>query len=734
MNEWLDRGWRFRRVDRINKYDQRRYSERIRYEKQLIASKDYCDYFLVVADVVSWAKDNGIVVGPARGSAAASLVCWLLRITEVNPMDFPDLVFERFIDVSRDDLPDIDLDFDSDRRSEIREYLVGKYGAEHVGTIGTFITYKPRLALDDVRRVYKESIPMGYVEKIKKMVIERSPNDLRATDCIADTAELFPNVKAIFDLYPDLEVAKKLEGNIKQMGIHAAGLVVSPVPITEVCAIYSNREGVEVISMDKYDAERQGLLKIDVLGLKTMSVIAEMMRDLGVSIDQLYGLPLDDEDVLAGFTANDVIGIFQFEGDATRELTGAIKPDTFTELYAINALSRPGPLHSGAAREYTDVKNGDKKLRLLHPIFDNIVSSTYGQVVYQEQIIRIAREIGGFDEAEASYIRKIISRKLGEQEFERQWSRFWGGAEKVGMTEDVARLIWNMCITSGVYAFNAAHAVSYTIIAYWMMWFKVNSPASFYSASLNYCGPDRTYPLMRDAERHGIYVSPPDYGRGSMRWAGYGDELIGGFQSLHGIGQVMGSAMEAFANERAEAPTSWDDYLQVKGVGPKTIAKLKNFEASDDPYNIHYIDNRVARALEELEKLDPDKKIPRPTHTSATLPTDRSGPDIPVVWAGIVGGINMRNLVDSARARGIEHDPDLVRDPELDEWVVLYASDGDDTVSLNVNRWRYPALRSAIHNITSGRDVVIFEAVKSSNMNSRYLKVKNLWVIDLEDE
>lgn len=457
--KWLNDGWRHRGFDSLSRREKERYIERVKYENKLIESKDFVDYFLVLSDAVKYAKRNGIAVGPARGSAAASLACYLLQITEVNPMNHPTLVFERFIDQTRVDLPDIDLDFDDARRHEVHEYLVQKYGEDRVGTIGTFTQYKGKNSLDDVARVYR--IPSFEVERVKELLLERSSGDLRASATIEDTVEMFDQAREVFDKYPSLYIAQHLEGNVRGMSVHAAGLVVANEPLTNACAVYARRDKhgnkTEVLSVDKYDADYLNVLKIDVLGLKTMGLIGLALDMIGMTLDEMYRLPLNDKEVLRGFRENDVVGIFQFDGRATRSVNGSLVPDSFEEICDINALSRPGPLHSGATAEYIDVKYGRKEAVHYHPIVDDITKHTQYQVVYQEQILRIVRELGGFDWEEAARIRKIISKKRGEQEFNQQRQKFIEGAAKHGMEEDDADAVWRMLATAGAYAFNAAH-------------------------------------------------------------------------------------------------------------------------------------------------------------------------------------------------------------------------------------------------------------------------------------
>src|SRR5215831_2935531 len=272
--EWLKQGWEFRGIDRLSVRERRVYADRMRYEMSIIEEKDFVDYFLIVSDVVRWAKDSDIGVGPARGSAAGSLVCWLLRITEVDPVRFPHLVFERFIDITREDLPDIDLDFESARRGEITDYLVSRYGRECVNNIGTFQKYKSKLALDDVARVHR--IPGYEVQTIKDVLLERSSGDLRASATIEDTIEQFEQAQDVVTRYPDLLQATELEGNVKGFGIHAAGVVISNNPITDVVPILTRevrKQRKQVVAVDKYDAEYLGMLKLDLLAISALDAL-----------------------------------------------------------------------------------------------------------------------------------------------------------------------------------------------------------------------------------------------------------------------------------------------------------------------------------------------------------------------------------------------------------------------------------------------------------------------------
>jgi DNA polymerase-3 subunit alpha len=725
--DWIKEGWSYRECEKLSPKEREAYRKRLRYEMHIIESKDYIDYFLVVSDLVKFSKDTGIPVGPARGSAAASLVCFLLRITEVNPMLFPTLVFERFIDITRQDLPDIDLDFDSDRRYEIRDYLTKKYGQGRVGNIGTFNFYKSKNSLDDIARVYH--IPQYEVDTVKELLIERSSGDLRASATIEDTVAQFDAAKAVFERFPELRKAMSLEGNVKGMGVHAAGLVISNGPITDVCAIYRREVAgrvADAISLDKYDAERQGLVKIDVLGLSTMSMIAQALRMLDMKLEDLYKIPLDDPKVIDGFKRNDVVGIFQFDGRAMRSVNSELSPDNFKEICDINALARPGPLHNGATAEYIDAKRGKDTSINVHPLLANITGETHYQIVYQEQILKICMEIGGFDWTHAAYIRKIISKKIGEQEFNRQYDRFRSGALERGLTEAEARDIWDRCITAGSYAFNNAHTVSYGMLAWWTMWLKVYHPQVFYVASLQ-SYEAKQLELLKDATRHGLKVTPPDPVKLAVTWAPFHAGIRAGLTQVPGFGEKMAVSMMEY-NQENEV-TCWADYANIRGIGPKKIEALELFERQDDPFGIYWLKRR----LEDATKLVAEWGLPAPTHTSADVPYSR-GQDEEVIWIGVLKHRNLRDLFELHYSRtGEELDPDGVRDARLREWVVAVGEDDEEMLTITWDRWKYTRFKNAIWSIKLNKDVVLIKGVKKGYQARKAIYVTEMYVIDMED-
>lgn len=734
--KWIEEGWYYRKINKRSEEERARYRSRLKYEMSIIEGKNFTDYFLVVSDVVKFAKNKGIPVGPARGSAAASLVCYLLRITEVDPVQFPNLVFERFIDTTRQDLPDIDLDFDDERRQEVREYLVGKYGAERVGNIGTFTQYKSKNSLDDVARVHK--VPMWEVETVKELLLERSSGDLRASATIEDTVAQFEQAGKVFEKYPELKDAMELEGNYRGMGVHAAGLVVASQPLTDACAVYAREvpknsgNWVDVISADKYDAEYLNVIKIDVLGLTTMGMIRHALEMLDMTLEELYALPLDDEETIRGFQENDVVGIFQFDGRAMRSVNAELQPDNFAEICDVCALARPGPLHNNASAEYIDVKRGRKDARRYHPILDDITRHTNYQIVYQEQILRICMEIGNFDWTHAAYIRKIISRKIGEQEFARQGERFFEGAKANGLDRETAEAIWGSCITAGSYAFNNAHTVSYGMIAYWTMWLKRHHPQEFFAASLRKYSDDKQLGLLRDAVKHDIRIKPPSPTKSSANWTTEGKRTVrAGFTQIPGVGESVSGKITQLREER-KGEIGWDDLADVKGVGQKTIEKIKSFVAQEDPFEILKLHRALTKIKGQIRTGDLGR-LPNPTHTSLQVPYSR-GESIGVVWVGQIMHRNLRELFEVNFSRtGVPLDPTTVKDPHLNEWVIMVGEDEDELLTITVDRWKYPRFKRAIWGMKLNHDMVLIRGIKKGFQSRRAIYAHEMWVIDPDD-
>lgn len=740
--QWLRAGWRYRGLHRLNREERRRYLKRLKYEVKLIMDKGFVDYFLVIAEMVVWSKEHGIPVGPARGSAAASLACWLLRITEVNPMLFPNLIFERFIDINRHDLPDVDLDFDDELRYKVREHLVDRYGAERVGNIGTFTMYRGKNSLEDTAKVFR--IPVSAVEEVKGGLLERSSGDLRYGQTIEDSIALFPKVRAVFERYPDLRNAQRLEGNIKGFSVHAAGLVVANGSLTENLAVYKRVDPKgnvigEVLSIDKYDAEYLNVLKIDALGLKTMGLIRHALTTIGMSLEDLYAVPLDDQKVYDGFKRNEVIGIFQFDGRAMRSVNREVKPDTFAEVCDINALARPGPLHSGAAAEYIMAKHGKKIVEKLHPTLSEITAHTNGQIVYQEQILRTVRELGGFSWEEAALVRKLISKKQGEQAFNRLQSKFLEGAQANGVALATAGRIWKQLVTAGAYAFNAAHCVSYGMLAYWTMWLKQNHPLAFYRAALMKYkdDADKVLDILKEVTDKGIKVLPPHPSSSQMTWSIEDGALRAGLIQVKGIGEKTATAMLEWREDEIAAARlepeemEWQDYTVVKGIGPKTMQMVLEFCQQDDPFGIHALKRALDKARWWLDQNGERAGLPYPSSKSEDVPYEAIRGEH--TWIGKVLHRNLKDIYELHRSRtGEELDPKTVKEPQYVNYAVILGEDETGPLTMTVHRYGgvYEKFKEDIWDLDPDNDLLLVRGYKRAEYR-RAIYVKELHVLSM---
>ena len=743
--KWLREGWKYRvrqgnsrmtRTDLIADY-----TAEIELEMRLIVEKDFVSYFLLVADLVQWAKSQGIVVGPGRGSSAASLVCYLTRITEPDPLAFPMTDFSRFVDPTRIDLPDIDIDFEDARRHEVREYAVRRFGGgAYVANVGTFTKYKGKNSLDDVGRVF--SIPSIDLAVVKGMIIERSGGDSRADASLLDTFDSFPSAKEILTRHPALKHAIALEGNYKSMSTHSAGLVISDQPIDDITATYTRTvKGREItaVAVNKYDAEYLGLMKIDALGLTTMGLISNMMRDIGMSLEELYQLPLDDPETIAAFTRADVIGIFQFEGRATRLVCREVKPTSVHELIDINALSRPGPLFSGTTTEYIRIKRGQMEQPKIHPIVDRISAPTRGQIIYQEQILHSLAEFGGLPVQRVHEIRRIISQKLGEAQFNTSMSNFVDNAMALhGVDRAVAEKVWERVVTSASYAFVYSHSLSYTIIGYWSMWFKVHHPTVFYRASLSRTKDVGWPALVKDAERHGVHVRGVTLGESGIGWKATEDGgIVAGYEQLPGCGPVMSQNVMRTLRAREEQGRgpfeTAEDLLEVVGIGPKTLDKMRPLVNVSDPFGLARLERDMA-ATRKFIAVTPG--LASPTHTSDDL-LDIA--DTSTIFLGKVVERNYQDYVENKRARyGLDLKEILadMKSPHLKTSVVLRCvDDGDEDVYVRVNRFKFPSLKARIDGIRVGHDLILVRGRKNDKVAAFGISVQcdNVIVIDPDD-
>ncbi|MCK5604467.1 DNA polymerase III subunit alpha [Candidatus Pacearchaeota archaeon] len=495
------------------------YETRLDYELNLIASKNFESYFIIVADMVHYAKKH-MLVGPSRGSAAGSLVCYLLRITEINPMG-SGLYFERFIDINRSDLPDIDLDFPDDKRQMVFDYMSEKYGDGSVAHIGTISKYRPKSALIHVCKAL--GIPPTATGAVKTSIIERMPADARFNNCLEDTFKETDAGKDFIKDYPQAIAAISFEGHSKHTGVHAAGLLVCDDAIDNY-AVVDNKG---IAHVEKGAAEDVGLLKIDILGLRTLTILEEADVDW-------YNLPLDDPKVFDVFNSGNLCGIFQFEGRALRNVSRDVEFKSIDDINIVTALARPGPLGSGIDKKFIMRKNGAP-----YDVMLPALEETYGLPIYQEQTMAIVRQIGNFSWAETIEIRKAIAKSKGKEAIDKYLDRFIKGAAENGINEKKTRKIWSMINEMGAYQMNKAHTFSYAVISYWTAYFKAYYPLEFAAANLrNSKDDDSAIMLLREMKREGIEYVPFDLEKSETNWCVKDGMLYGGFTALKGVGEI----------------------------------------------------------------------------------------------------------------------------------------------------------------------------------------------------
>lgn len=509
------------------------YAARLKRELDMIAQKKFEDYFFVIADMIEYSKKH-MLVGPARGSSAGSLVCYLTDITDIDPIKH-DLLFERFIDITREDLPDIDIDFQDDRREMVFDYLRDKYGAEKVAHLGTVSRYKAKSTIAEVAK--ELGIPAWEVNDLKGAIIERSSGDSRAAFCILDTFNELDVGREVMRKYPQMKVAADMENHARHTGVHAAGMIVTEHPVSKYCSVSAQTGAAQI---DKKDAEELNLLKIDALGLRTLSVLQDVLDQIGWDRDSLINFPLEDEKSFEVLNSGRYAGIFQFEGYALQSVTHQMKVHSFEDIAAITALARPGPLNSGGTTEYIKRHTGEAPVEYLHPLTEKITKVTNGVVVYQEQVMTIARDVGKLSWEDVSTLRKAMSKSYGKEYFDTFWERFKIGAAENEIKEDQAQRIWDNINTMGSWAFNRSHAIAYGMVSYWCCVLKSRYPLEFAAACLrNVKDDEQGVRLLREVAKEGLVYKPFDKFKSEINWSVQDGELIGGLIGIKGIGPKM---------------------------------------------------------------------------------------------------------------------------------------------------------------------------------------------------
>lgn len=682
-----------RKIDLTNKI----YKERFERELALIKEKDYKDYFFIVADLVKYAKSK-MVVGPSRGSSAGSLICYLLGITEIDPIPYG-LYFERFIDINRHDLPDIDIDFQDNKRDLAIKYLQKKYGIKNIAQIGNVNRLKPKSALTRFAKSFV--IPTNEVDKIKEAIPERLEGDSRVSMRIIDTFNNTDVGKDFIKNYPNMKAVEFIEGHTSHTGVHAAGVLICNEPINNFCGINSRDKKTKIAMVNKKDIEQLNLVKIDILGLRTLTIFADICDAIEKPYSWIYTLPIDDKAAYKVFNENRFSNIFQFEGSATNRLARQIKITNIEDISAITALSRPGPLASGSSDEYIQRITGKKEIEYItnHSIIKEITKLTYGVIIYQEQVLKIIKDYGSLSWEDTSILRYALSKSLGVEFFDKYKKKFLKGAIKKGETEDEALKVWEHINTYGAYGFNKAHSVAYSWISYICAYFKAHYPLEFAVACLNNSKDNRAaLQLLRDLyEIEGIKYVAFDINKSQTKWSYQDGKLYGGLMTLDGIGP-------AFSKKIIELRES-------KKPFPKGIQNKINKE--DTPFKYLYpTKEQFGDYYKNPTKYNLSRKV------SFIKDVKKNGMYV------IIGCLIRKKLTNANDiAMVAKRNGKFLNGPT--DYLKIWIEDDTDELNCHINRFIYPKIGKDIAELgKENKDwYIVYGEIKN---NFRMLHVKNI--------
>jgi DNA polymerase-3 subunit alpha len=554
-------------------YDDRR-REQASFEMDIITKMGFCSYFLVVADFIMWAKRNGIRVGPGRGSAAGSLVSYALGITDLDPLNHG-LVFERFLNPERVSMPDIDIDFDERRRGDVIRYVTDKYGDDRVAQIITYGTIKAKAAVKDSTRV------LGFPYALGDRITKAFPPAVMGKDIPlggifdadhprhGEAGEIRGLYQAEAEVRQVIDTARGLEGLIRQAGVHAAGVIMSSERLVDHIPVWQREADGAIITQFDYPAcEDLGLLKMDFLGLRNLTVLDDTLVGIkgnrGTEID-VESLPLDDKPTYDLLGRGDTLGIFQFDGGPMRALLRSMRPDNFEDISAVGALYRPGPMGANAHNEYADRKNSRKPVVPIHPELAeplvDILGDTYGLIVYQEQVMAIAQKLAGYSPGKADLLRRAMGKKKKEI-LDKEFEPFAAGMRGNGYSDSAIKTLWDILVPFSDYAFNKAHSAAYGLVSYWTAYLKANYPPEYMAALLTSVAgdKDKSAVYLNECRRMGITVLPPDVNASTAIFTPVGNDIRFGLAAVRNVGAAV---VEAIIGARTGkgAFTSFSDFL-----------------------------------------------------------------------------------------------------------------------------------------------------------------------------
>jgi DNA polymerase-3 subunit alpha len=566
------------KVDNLDEKSENEILKRVSYEFKIIKQMGFSGYFLIINDFVNYAKNKGIRVGPGRGSAAGSLVAYLLDITQINPISY-NLIFERFLNPERISLPDIDIDFCDRRREEVIDYIKKKYGENNVCQIGTYGTMQARAVVKDVGRVL--GFTFSEVDRISKLIThehETLREEINANPELKVLQDNDERIKQLFD------ISIKLEGLARHSSIHPAGIVITEKEVSEYAPLFKGPNG-EIATQYEFECiEKIGLLKIDILGLKTLSVIEDTINLIkerkGIEIKEI---PLNDEKTYRLLSRGETLGIFQLESEGMRNLLRDIQPQKFEDIIAVLALYRPGPMKSGMIKEYVERKKDPSKIKYDHPILEEILAPTYGVILYQEQVMQIANKLANFTMGEADVLRKAMGKKI-PSEMEKMREKFVNGAVSNGVKREIAERIFENISNFAGYGFNKSHSAGYALLSYQTAFLKANYPLEFMTALLNseIGDQDKIAEYIEECERMNIWILPPDLCESDEKFKIFGNDIIFGLSAIKNVGSaVIKSIIESRKEGDFVSLYDFCERVNLRSVNKKVIESLIKAGAFD---------------------------------------------------------------------------------------------------------------------------------------------------------
>lgn len=552
------------------------YLDRAEYEISVIVQMGFPAYFLVVGDLISHAREVGIWVGPGRGSAAGSLVAWAMGITNIDPIPHG-LLFERFLNPERVSMPDIDIDFDDRRRGEMVRYASEKWGSDRVAQVITFGTIKTKAALKDSARVHYGQPGFAIADRITKAlpppIMAKDISVAGITDPNHERYKEAAEVRALIDTDPDVrtiyETARGLEGLVRNAGVHACAVIMSSEPLIDAIPMWKRaQDGAIITGWDYPSCEAIGLLKMDFLGLRNLTVIGDALENIkanrGIDLD-LDHLSLDDPKTYELLARGDTLGVFQLDGSAMRDLLKLMRPTGFEDIVAVLALYRPGPMGVDAHTDYAKRKNGLQEIKPIHPELEeplrDILSETYGLIVYQEQIMHIAQKVAGYSLGQADLLRRAMGKKKKEI-LDEAYGGFADGMKQNGFSQAAITALWDTVLPFAGYAFNKSHAAGYGLVSFWTAYLKANYPAEYMAGLLTSVGDDKDKAAiyLADCRRLGITVLPPDVNESVHNFASVGKDIRYGLGGVRNVGANVVQSIIAARTEKGKY-TDFSDYL-----------------------------------------------------------------------------------------------------------------------------------------------------------------------------